>query len=138
MARVIFSAQYNMGLGGMERLHPFDVRKYGRAWELLRKRFGSRLDEWLIATDREATREELLTVHSVDYLDSLRHSDVLAGIFEVPLAKLVPAFLLDRGVLSAMRWATRGTVLAAQAALTDGLAIHLGGGFHHAKADRGA
>lgn len=137
MTRIIYSPHYNMGLEGLERLHPFDVRKFGRAWELLRKRFGAKLVEWHLETDREVSREELLTVHSAEYLDTLGTSSLLARIFEVPMAKLVPAFLLDRGILSPMRWATRGTVLAAQAALTHGLAIHLGGGFHHAKRDRG-
>ncbi len=36
-----------------------------------------------------------------------------------------------------MRYATAGTVLAAQKALQHGYAINLGGGFHHAETDRG-
>ena len=65
-----------MGLGGLEQLHPFDVRKFGRAWELLRKRFGAQLDEWHLETDREVSRKELLTVHSAESLDTLGTSSV--------------------------------------------------------------
>jgi len=36
-----------------------------------------------------------------------------------------------------MRWATMGTVVAARECLGHGLAINLGGGFHHAKPDGG-
>ncbi|MFT5126642.1 MAG: histone deacetylase 11 [Rhodothermales bacterium] len=36
-----------------------------------------------------------------------------------------------------MRWATRGTVLAADAAMRHGFVINIGGGFHHAKPDDG-
>jgi histone deacetylase 11 len=40
-------------------------------------------------------------------------------------------------VLNPMLWATRGTILAAEQALVCGLAVNLGGGFHHAKPDGG-
>ena len=40
-------------------------------------------------------------------------------------------------VLRPMRWATGGTILASRL-LQHGLAINLGGGYHHARADRGA
>ncbi len=36
-----------------------------------------------------------------------------------------------------MRWATGGTILACRLALEQGLAINLGGGFHHASAGHG-
>ena len=41
--RVVYHRHYNIGLAGVERLHPFDSRKYGRAWKVLRGRFGRRL-----------------------------------------------------------------------------------------------
>jgi len=36
-----------------------------------------------------------------------------------------------------MRWATQGTILAAELALQNGFTVNLGGGFHHAKPDAG-
>ncbi|MEO1087682.1 MAG: histone deacetylase, partial [Acidobacteriota bacterium] len=82
-------------------------------------------------------RDELLQVHGADYLDSLESSAVLAEALEVPPLAALPAAMLDAEVLEPMRWATRGTVLAAEAALVDGAAVNLGGGFHHAKRNRG-
>jgi len=37
-----------------------------------------------------------------------------------------------------MRWATGGTVLACRLALERGIAVNLGGGYHHASGNRGA
>ena len=39
--RIVFSPQYDITLFGLERLHPFDSRKYGRAWAALREEFGA-------------------------------------------------------------------------------------------------
>jgi histone deacetylase 11 len=30
--KLVYTRRYNIGLLGLERLHPFDSRKYGRAW----------------------------------------------------------------------------------------------------------
>lgn len=54
----------------------------------------------------------------------------------MPLA-WVPNFLLQWKLLSPMRYATQGTVDAAQLALKNGVGINLGGGYHHAKNDEG-
>lgn len=137
MPKIIYSPHYDMGLLGLERLHPFDTHKYSRAWQLLQSDLGNRIDEFLIPVDREVTVEELRTVHSSDYLESLSSSKTIAQIFEVAEAAWVPAKLLDYGFLRPMRWAVRGTVLAARSAIEQGLAIHLGGGFHHAKPEQG-
>jgi len=136
-SRIIYSPHYNMGLMGLENAHPFDVAKFRRAWEVLQARLGPALQERWIPVDREATREDFLMVHTASYLEELKSSRYLARAFEQPWAALIPASLIDRGILQPMRWATRGTILAAEAALSHGLAINLGGGFHHAKPARG-
>ncbi len=46
-------------------------------------------------------------------------------------------FFLENRLLGAMRLATSGTVLAARTALQCGLAVNLGGGYHHASRDKG-
>lgn len=126
-----------MGILGMERLHPFDTHKFSKAAKVLEQTLGSEFTSRLIAVDRAVTRDELAGVHDSEYLDSVGSAAVLAKIFEVPAAAYVPAMLLDHGILTPMRWACRGSVLAIQAAREHGFAINLGGGFHHAKPDRG-
>ncbi|QDU91339.1 Acetoin utilization protein AcuC [Pirellulimonas nuda] len=137
MTRIVYSRHYNIGFYGLERLHPFDSRKYGRAWRLLRRRFGPSLRGIHQRVDRPASREELLRVHTADYLDRLGDPKVVAAALEVPLLSRLPGWAIDRHVLRPMRWATRGTIVAAQQALEHGLAVNLSGGYHHAKPERG-
>ncbi len=137
MPRIIYSRNYNISFFGIERLHPFDSRKYGRAWNQLRRRFGRPLGQLRIRPRRAASREELLRVHTSEYLSRLKFSRYVAGALELPVVARLPAWLINWRVLRPMRWATRGTILAAGASLEHGLAINLGGGFHHAKPNRG-
>ena len=133
MPRIVYSRNYNIGFYGLERLHPFDSRKYGRAWKLLRKHFGSSLQQWHLRPNRPANREELLLIHTSDYLQRLHDSVYVAAALEVPPVRYAPWWAIDWHVLRSMRWATRGTLLAAREALTHELAINMSGGYHHAK-----
>ncbi|MFO0915597.1 MAG: histone deacetylase [Pirellulales bacterium] len=137
MAKVVYSPHYNIGFYGLERLHPFDLRKSGRAWALIRRHFGTRLRRMRVRPDRPVNHDELLLVHAPAYLAKLRDSKYVSGALEVPQVRDVPIWAVDWLVLGPMRWATRGTLLAARAALEHGFAVNLGGGYHHAKPDRG-
>ncbi len=134
MARIVYSRHYNIGLLGLERLHPFDSRKYGRAWREIKRRV-PHVDR--VRPRRPARRRELMAVHSAEYLDRLRDSAFVAGALELPSVARVPWRLVDWCVLRPMRWATMGSIVAAREALSCGLAINLGGGFHHAKPEYG-
>lgn len=135
--RVIYSPRYNIGFYGLEKLHPFDSRKYGKAWKALRRHFGSRLNDFSIFPTREVSRDELLSVHTEEYLGKLRDSAYVAQAIEIAQLKHFPAWAIDWHVLRPMRWATRGTIVAAEHALSCGTAINLSGGYHHAKPGRG-
>lgn len=137
MPRLIFSPRYDISFWGLERLHPFDSRKYGRAWKLVRRHCRSRLKTLHVRPDREVTRDELLLVHEASYLDRLSQPAYIAAALELPIVRRLPARLIDWRVLRPMRWATRGTVIAAQEALAHGLAINFSGGYHHAKPAEG-
>ena len=135
--KIVYSPHYNISFFGIEWLHPFDSRKYGRAWRLLRRQFGTALFRHHIDVDRPASNEELSLVHTPEYLNALRSSPVIASALEIPLLGLLPGWLLAWRVLRPMRWAVRGSVIAARAALQNGAAINLSGGYHHAKPDQG-
>lgn len=133
MANLVYDRRYNIGFFGLERLHPFDSRKYGRAWKELKAEFGPRLRNIAVSPRRAICRDELLLVHSPTYLDVLRDAKYLAGALEMPLLARLPRRLIDWCVLRPMRWATMGTVVAAREALRSGFAVNLSGGYHHAK-----
>ncbi|MEM8679570.1 MAG: histone deacetylase [Planctomycetota bacterium] len=131
---LVYSWRYNIGFYGFERLHPFDSRKYGRAWRKLKP-----YRAWAShrIPDRPARHDELARVHRVDYLARLHRPACVAAALELPFVKFLPAWLIDLHILRPLRWATRGTILAAEAALQCGLAINLSGGYHHAKPHAG-
>lgn len=134
---VVYSPGYDMHLFGLERLHPFDGRKFSRAWREARKVLGEVLQRRTTKPAREASLAELLTVHTQTYLARLKSPAYLAEVLELPLLRRLPAFVLERRLLEPMRLAAFGTIVAAQLALANGLAVNLGGGFHHASRDRG-
>jgi histone deacetylase 11 len=55
----------------------------------------------------------------------------------VPVVARLPRWLIAWRVLRPMRWAAGGTLLACRLALEKGLAVNLGGGYHHASGNRG-
>lgn len=106
--------------------HVFPTVKYA----LVRDRLVAegRLAESEIAEPPLATREELESVHTRDYLDDLEQLrwTPRTARSELPLSA---------AIVAAYRLAAGGTRLAAETALERGGSIHIGGGFHHACAD---
>jgi histone deacetylase 11 len=137
MIRIAYNRRYNIAFLGLERFHPFDSRKYGRAWKQLRRKFGRTLLKYHVPVPRPVNRLELMTVHTTGYLRRLRNSAYLAQALELPFLRYFPSWLIDWLVLRPMRWATMGSVIAARTAIADGLAVNLSGGYHHAKPDEG-
>lgn len=130
MVSIVYHPRYNMTAFGLERLHPFDSRKYRRIHDALIARGLRRRRDFV--RPRPVGSRDLLELHTPEYLVSLRRSDVLAGILEVPIVGRLPAWVIDWRILRPMRYATGGTILACRLALEHGVAINLGGGYHHA------
>lgn len=130
---IVFSANYDISLFGLENMHPFDSKKYGKVHKELQKVGILAEGNWFEPEDK-ASDQLLLKVHTPEYLESLKSSKRVAGIAEMGMLKNLPNFILQWKFLNPMRWATAGSVLAAELALQYGWAINLSGGYHHAKA----
>jgi len=108
--------------------HVFPLKKYRFIYETL-LRWGAKKENFL--SPQLAKEEDLLLVHTQKYLKKLKTGDLSYSeilTLELPYSpELVEFALLFVG----------GTVLAAEKALEDGLAVHIGGGFHHAFPDHG-
>ena len=135
MIPLVYHRAYNFSVFGLERLHPFDGRKYQRIHDALIARGLRRREDF--ARPCAVSRADLERVHALDYLRTLQRPSELARILEIPVAGRLPGWLLNWRVLHPMRLAAGGTLLAARKALEVGLAINLGGGFHHAAAHGG-
>ena len=106
--------------------HVFPVQKYRLVYEGLREAIPD-LDSRLHRPE-PATRDQLLQVHTPEYLADLDSHQYTERTLpsELPIsAEIVRAYYLMAG----------GSILAAELALEQGAAMNIGGGFHHAFAD---
>jgi len=134
---IIYSSRYNITAFGLEELHPFDSKKYGRIFQEL-------IESKLVNPDQIVTPcplipdlQDLLYVHSRKYLAKLHCTVSLTFILEVPPLIFLPSWLVRKRVLEPMQIQTSGTIMAGKLALSTGWAINLGGGFHHCSANSG-
>jgi acetoin utilization deacetylase AcuC-like enzyme len=108
--------------------HVFPIRKYRQVHEKLLI-LGAGKENFLKPWPAED--EDLLLVHTRKYLKRLKLGALSAAeliSLELPFSpELVKFVWLMAG----------GTILTAQTALKEGLAVHIGGGFHHAFPDHG-
>lgn len=132
---ILYSRKYNMSVLGIENFHPFDTKKFKKVYKHLRKNLDLCPEQFV--SPYRITDEELLKVHSREYLSSLRRSKSIAKIVEIYPLRFVPTIFLRNGILEPMRLGSGGTVLGAKLALEKGWAINLSGGYHHAKAENG-
>ncbi|MBM4423897.1 MAG: histone deacetylase [Chloroflexi bacterium] len=134
---VVYSPDYDLSLWGIERLHPFDGRKFSRAWRETHRVIGDTLARRTIRPPRPAERHELLAIHTEEYLNKLRSPRYLAQVIELPVLAALPMRLLESRVLKPMRLAVMGTMMAAREALRHGVAVNIAGGYHHASREKG-
>ena len=84
-----------------------------------------------------ADDQALLTVHTKHYLDSLDDRDVVTRIMGDNYPNWQSVADHRERLLTGFRANVGGTMRAAELAAAHGIAIHLGGGYTHAFADRG-
>ncbi len=130
---IIYSPKYNISILGFENFHPFDTKKYKKVYSHLRKELDLSKNQFY--TPFYATDSLLLTVHTEEYLQSLKKSSEVAMVAEMAIFARFPNWFLQKNILNPMRWATGGTVVGVDLALKEGWAINLSGGYHHAKAE---
>lgn len=136
-AKFIYSDQYDFKLFGFEKLHAFDAQKFSKAWKLFASGIED-INECWIKPINPVSDDQLLQVHTQEYLDSLKDSQTIAWVVEVSLAKYIPNSVLQTRLIDPLRLATTGTLLATKAALdSEGVAMNFGGGYHHAFKDHG-
>jgi histone deacetylase 11 len=137
-ASLVYSPGYDLYFPGFSWLHPFDGRKFSRAWARIEAGAGEAAARLRVQPEAPVPDETLLRVHTRDYLDSLDSPDVVATALEAWPLRLLPRGLLRSRLLKPMRLATAGTLLALGRALSaGGVSMNIGGGFHHAFPDHG-
>jgi acetoin utilization deacetylase AcuC-like enzyme len=123
--KLVYSDDYFLPIGA----HVFPSEKYQRTHDRLIESGVAAPSDFV--APRPASDQDVLLVHTPQYVTKLKTGKLSAREelqMEIPYSpELVRAFWLAAG----------GSMLAADYALNDGVAISLGGGFHHAFPDHG-
>lgn len=95
----------------------------------------------------ECSEEDLLVVHTPQYLSSLKQSETVARVTEMLVLAYLPNSLLQQRVLRPMRLMVSGTIVSAFLAYAlkaahpeptyRAFSINMGGGMHHAHSGNG-
>jgi acetoin utilization deacetylase AcuC-like enzyme len=123
--KLIYSDEYYLPIGQ----HVFPAEKYKRVHDHLIESDVADASDFL--TPQLAADQDVLLVHTPAYVEKLKTGTLSAREemeLEIPYSpELVRAFWLAAG----------GSILAAECALKDKIAVNIGGGFHHAFPDHG-
>src|SRR5580693_2790124 len=123
--RLIYSDAYYLPIGQ----HVFPAEKYKRVHDRLLADGVAEAADFL--EPEPAQDQDILLVHKPEYVNKLKTGTLSPREemeLEVPFSpELVKAFWLSAG----------GSILASRHALSDRIAINIGGGFHHAFPDHG-
>ncbi|MGA9980616.1 MAG: histone deacetylase [Candidatus Sulfotelmatobacter sp.] len=123
--KLVYSNGYYLPIGQ----HVFPAEKYQRIHDRLLETGVAQAGDFL--DPEPATDQDILLVHKPEYVNKLKTGTLSPREeveLEVPFSQeLVKAFWLSAG----------GSILAAQHALIDRVAVNIGGGFHHAFPDHG-
>src|SRR5437868_7621834 len=123
--KLIYSDDYYLPIGS----HVFPAEKYRRVHDQLLAEAVAEPSDFV--TPHPASDQDILLVHTPQYVEKLKSGTLSPSEemqMEIPYSpELVRAFWLAAG----------GSILAAEHALRDRVAVSIGGGFHHAFPDHG-
>lgn len=124
---IVYDTRYRQGVRGV----PIDPLRGEKILAALSEAGLLRAD--LVHQPRTASLENLLRVHTAEYLHELQRPEALARILGVEVDRADA-----EATLELQRLMTGGTIQATRLSLrAGGIAVHLGGGFHHAQPDAG-
>jgi len=123
--QLIYSNEYWMVESGR---HVFPLQKYRLVYENLLA-MGAKKENFL--SPRPADDEDVLLVHTPRYIKHVKTGGLSAAELKALEIRYSPE-IVRFAFLS-----VGGTILAARKAVESGLAVHIGGGFHHAFPDHG-
>ncbi len=135
---IVYSRNYNVAFYGLEKLNSFDAWKLERIFQVL-------VEHGLVREGEQPSPvgpvpdKILAAVHEASYLQQTNTSKLsVIRLTELPGLILLPQFMIQRHIVTPLKYQVAGTVLALGIALERGWAIHLGGGMIHGSYNRGA
>ncbi|UCF64910.1 MAG: histone deacetylase [bacterium] len=129
--KLVYRSEYMTGIHAQNTHRSFDVMRFKKIRDQLIREKLIRHSHILKAP--RITDEDLLLVHTREYLNSLRNPLTVGKILNLDYVNP-----WDEYILEYFRYVSGGTLLATEYALEHKTAVfNLGGGYHHAHPDRG-
>ena len=128
MIHVFYDDNFNIDLGLLNHLHPFDGLKFKKIYKAIKTNENITIHSSIEPISMEIIKEfpnELISMLIFDKVPVLR-------ALEVPNIPFISFKTIDKKVLSPMRRGVNATLQAAQLALTGKNCWNLAGGYHHA------
>ncbi len=129
-AKVVFSAEYIYGLASIGKYEAFDIMRFKKIRDqLVADKLIKRKN---ILRPEPCTTDDLRLVHTEKYIKQIQDPQYAAR-----LLRLTSSSIFDNSVLEFYKAVTGGTLMAAAYALKWNIPVfNLGGGYHHAHADK--
>jgi histone deacetylase 11 len=126
--QIFYAEQYNINLGLLNYLHPFDGTKFRKVIRDLKRNSAADIRPPSAPISHEVINE------FVDDVVKLQLGDkkFILQTLDVPHIPFLPFSYLDKKILLPMRWGVAGTLDASKAALGGKTCWNLAGGYHHA------
>lgn len=125
---IFYHPQYNIDLGFLNRLHPFDGKKFEKVYNGIKN-----LPDIEITSIEEPISQDIINEFVDDLLKLLLpQKKYILGALELPNIPVLSHATINKRILLPMRWATAGTLAATKMALEGRNVWNLGGGYHHA------
>lgn len=127
--KVIYNNEFNIDLGLLKHVHPFDGMKFRKIAETLTS--SGKVE--LVSPDAPVSMGIVDEFLSSIMQHRVRNKNGILQALEVPRVPLIGFSFLDKKVLTPMRWGVAGTLWGAERALEGGgVYWNLSGGYHHA------
>jgi len=126
---VYYSKKYNINLGILNALHPFDGIKFRKIY----KEIKSQPNINLIDPTAPISMDIIDDFLNEQMQRSVRRKDLILNALELPNIPLLGFFIIDNRILQPMRWGIAGTMSASIDALKEQqVCWNISGGYHHA------
>ncbi len=132
---IVHSAETDIFVPVLSWFHPFDGRKFSRAWKRVQAALGKQIHPMHHGFADAEIKACIADALDPTFIETLKDSRVVAKAVGVKALAFLPNAVLQRKILRPMRAAVAGTCRAALEALTRGTVFNFGGGFHHAHRD---
>ena len=130
---IFYNKNYNIDLGVLNALHPFDGKKFGHVYDGIVNLEGISIK----SPEGPITQDEIDQFMDASLRQRVAQKDYVLQALEIPYLPLIPYSFLDKHILLPMRWGVSGTLQAARMALQGNNSWNLSGGYHHASRTAG-